>query len=199
MIWFFASAMAAPADELASWVTTECGAASVEVLELGVPEPLPEGSWYFSGLPCRSAPQIRVSVVADGVEVFNRVARPRLDVQIASLIVSEPVSAGDVVRYTAGTVSVDKLHGQPAGEGDWRARRSLRVGEPLTTATVEPLPDALRGVDLDLVATRGPLNIYATGTLLTDANVGDRVKAMNHATKVAVTGILVDPLTIAVD
>lgn len=199
MLLMLASAMAAPADELASWVTSECGAASVEVLELGVPEPLPEGSWYFSGLPCRSAPQVRVSVVADGVEVYNRIARPRLDVQVASLVVSAPVAAGEVVPYEAGTVAVDKVHGQPTGEGAWRARRSLRAGEPLTTSNVEPLPDALRGSDLDLVATRGTLSIQCTGTLLGDANVGDRVRAMNHATKVAVTGILVDARTIAVD
>ncbi len=199
MLLWLASAMAAPSDELAAWVRTECSAASVEVLALGVPEPLPEGTWHFAGLPCRSGPQIRVRVVHEGVEVLNRVARPLLDVQVDALVVTSPAAVGDAVAYGPGTVAIERLQGQPAGEGAWRARRSLKVGDPLTSANVEPLPDALRGSGVDLVASRGPLSVHAAGTLLVDGRVGERVRAQNHATKVSVSGILIDPLTVAVD
>lgn len=182
-----------PVAALVAHVEARCReVAEVRVDSLGIAaDKLVEGSGYaWEGDPCRPAPTLRLREY--GTERAWYV-KPSYSVLVHTPVATEGVRAGQEVPYEMGVADLRHVRGTPVGQGTWRARTTVAAGTPITLSLVTPLPDAARGAPIALVVTRGKLRIEADGELLNDARVGEPVRALNHATRATVRGILVQP------
>ena len=182
-----------PVAALVEHVESTCTAVvSVRVSSLGIhAERLTSGKDYrWEGDPCRHAPTLKLWESGTDRAWY---VKPNYTVTVRTLVATTNTLAGDVVDYEMGVADLREVRGTPVSQGTWRARTSVQAGTPITLSLVSPLPDASRGEPITLVVTRGTLRIEADGELLNDAQVGESVRALNHATHATVSGILVQP------
>jgi flagella basal body P-ring formation protein FlgA len=182
---------AGPEDAVRDAVAARLGVAErdVEVVEMGSLAGLPEGAECRAQLPRTGTVEGRVPVVLFCGE-GRWSARPLVEVWRDLPVVATPARAGEPIEVRMARVASGDLRGEPAveGEGPWRARVDLDAGAPLTSVRVEPMPDALRGEAVTLVAGGGALAIMARGELLGDAFVGAPVSALSTSTRAVVRG-----------
>lgn len=190
-------ALASPQDSLVDYVTDQCDAATVDVRWFGVaPTAIPEGTeLLWSGDPCRSRPDLTLTVIQDHVQVSRMKVQPGLSILVNGWILAEPVDRGEVVTLKAGPVPLGTRH---VGQGTWRARRALPVGKPVSALDVEALPDGTAGTPVSIIAKHGSLMISTPGRLLTDGRLGEEVRVRIDATRVVSTGILTQPTEVEV-
>ena len=162
----------------------------VDALGIAADKLAAESTYAWEGDPCRPSPTLRLR--ESGTERAWYV-KPSYAVHVHTPVATEDVQAGQEVHYEMGVAELRHVRGTPVGQGTWRARTSVSAGTPLTLSLVTPLPDASRGAPIALVVTRGKLRIEADGELLNDARLGESVRALNHATRATVRGILVQP------
>ncbi len=124
--------------------------------------------------------------------------RSRLRVWVQVPVSSTDCEPGAELRWELGRAQLEQLQGSAADpqslEGrQWLTRTSLRAGEPFSEVDIRPRPDSAAGAQVSLLAGSGALLIEAPGRLVADAQLGDRVRVANLATKVVVDGILLTP------
>ena len=118
------------------------------------------------------------------------VSQPYIEVWYELAVAAQPTRAGERVTVELGRVSSKALRGEEPVDPtlSWRARSSLDAGEPLTTVSVAPMPDAERGARVLLIATVGALRVEAPGELMQDSWVDQAGTAVNLATRSIVSG-----------
>ena len=73
-----------------------------------------------------------------------------------------------------------------------RARRSIQMSTPLTSAAIEKAPDAKPGQALKVVfVSESGIRVTTDGSLLGSGSVGNEVRAKLHSSRKTVTGKLV--------
>lgn len=188
--------IAAAAASLVAWTVSTCDVDGVEVDWLGVSEsalPAEIDDFVWSGDPCSSRPNLRLTVLHDQRPVAQLSVSPGLTLWQQGWLTAEPVRPGEAFEPVRGRIRLDSLASPPLTELPETvvARRALREGEPLTQLTVQPPVDARRGAVLTLELRRGPLVIATEGRLLADARVGETVRVVNHTSRAVVRGTLV--------
>ncbi|HHO51824.1 MAG TPA: hypothetical protein ENK18_13335 [Deltaproteobacteria bacterium] len=189
------------AATLAAYATAACGAARVEVHAAAVaPAAVADADQLrWSGDPCGPAPVLRLEVLLDGQIAARYTVRPSLTVHVEAWVADRPIPRGELVAARRGLVPLDRSSAaRVSGPGPWRARSDLDEGQPLTDATVTPLPDAPGGASVDVVVIRGPVRLVAPGRLLADGWIGEPVRVHNEATHTAVRGVLIDEQTVEI-
>ncbi len=181
---------------LASHVQAVCPSTRATVLDLGlagIPEDL---HWRIQGYPCRERPRLRLIGTRDGAVVRALTFQPHLKLDREGWRVVRDAKPGDTVQLERAWVP----YATPPVElrPPMRARRALRAGQVLGPLDAEPLPDAERGDDVELLLHRGALTVRSSGRLLTDARLGERVRARHAVTGVVLEGTLTDPGTVEV-
>lgn len=106
-----------------------------------------------------------------------------------------PVAATDTLPRTPVTLSLrrlrsDTLRGEKPVDpaGSWEATTTLRAGQPVTTTRVRQTPDRREGDEVGVVVKTGGVEIRTTGTLQSDAYVGQPVPVVLSATKFVKSG-----------
>lgn len=186
-------------DSLAAHATARCGARAVEVHWIGMdPARLPDGATYlWEGDPCRSRPDLRVSILVRGNLAAKLTVNPYLTVWVEAPVAAKPLAAGEEVLSELALVPIEKVRGQTYATSGL-ARVALDPGTPLTNLVVSPAPDIRKGSSVELRVTRGSLTITAAGHVLEDGRIGERIKVVNDATRVALDGILIDGATVEI-
>jgi flagella basal body P-ring formation protein FlgA len=183
-------------SSLVSYVQEECAAEEVEVGWIGLdPNILPEGEFVWQGDPCRSRPNLFLSVIRDHTIARRLTLRPSLTIWVEAPVAGKDTPAGTPVQPIMGRVKLNKLVGDPVHE-KWQARVFIAKGDPITTAVVNPIPDALNGTEIKLIVNVRTIVISAEGRLLEDGFIGDQVRVRNHATGNVMTGLLNDSGTV---
>jgi len=182
---------------LVDYAKETCGASRVEVRWIGLGEKTISGEVSqitWTGDPCRLRPELRLSYTLHG-ERTSLTVRSQL-----SLWKQVPVTVHDLTPGTAigdtriDDVPLEDIHGQPRTVGV--ARRLIKAGEPLDSTVVVVPPDIERDQPVALRVSRGALVITAPGRTLQSARVGEKVKVLNEATRVALEGTLIDSSTV---
>jgi len=183
---------------LTHYVEQQCDAEEVEVEWMGLdPALLPDGEWHWQGDPCRSRPNLFLSVVSEHQLKRRVMVRPSLTIWVEVPVAAESTPMGQFVKPTLGKVKLNELVGDPVSEA-WRARVFIPKGAPITTAVVAPIPDATNGSEVKLIVQVRSLVISAEGRLMQDAAIGEGVRVRNHATGQVVSGILRDSGTVVI-
>jgi flagella basal body P-ring formation protein FlgA len=186
------------AASLSTWVAQTCSARSVEVRWVGLEDQWPGADFVWEGQPCRERPTLKLTVLDGEVILDRRTVRPGLGVLVDVPVAVATAAPGELVRTTPGAAWIQDLRGEPVGEGEWRARVTIKAGEPVTDALVEQMPDVLSGTPVTLNVHRGALTVSAPGRLLEDGHLGREVRVVNDATRVALEGVLVSPSTVEI-
>jgi hypothetical protein len=189
------------ADSLAEHAVAECGAVRADVRWVGLAEdrlPEPTAVVHWSGPVCTPGATLRLTVVEDGVAVARYTVQPAIDLWVEAPTAPAEIAPGGLFETTPGIVRMGDVHGTLAAPGRWQARGHLDAGAPITTGAVQVPLDASAGDAVVLRIRRGGITITTTGTLLTDARIGERTSALSTSTKVRVDGVLADPTTLDV-
>lgn len=162
------------------------------------------------GAPLSCGPAAKLEVVAAASETYRehvnlRVrgtergeicadlrVRARLRVWQEVPVAAVATAPGDTVRLSSRRVLRHELTG-PVVSSDARrleAIAPLRAGQPVFVSRVRAIPDARSGDTVTLLAGRQGITIRATGRLLHDASIGDRVRVASTATGSVVVGTL---------
>ena len=181
---------------LAAWVTQTCAARSVEVWWVGLGVEIPDGATLrWRGRPCMARPVVELSAVSEGRHLGTWRVRPSLAITVTGPVAPRAIRAGE--RFVPEPGAIELAAVAPlAGDGPLIATRALDAGEPVTSRSARPAPDAAHGAHVDVVVTRGPVRVAAPAELLEDAFVGAEVMVRNHATGAVQRGILVDSSTV---
>jgi flagella basal body P-ring formation protein FlgA len=183
-------------SSLVSYVQEECTAEEVEIGWIGLdPNILPEGEFVWQGNPCRSRPNLFLSVVQDHALKRRLSLRPSLTIWVNAPVAGADTPAGSPVQPVMGRVKLNAIVGDPVHD-KWQARVFIAKGDPITTAVVNPIPDARNGAEVKLIVTVRTIVISAEGRLLEDGFIGDHVRVRNHATGNVMTGLLNDSGTV---
>jgi hypothetical protein len=181
-------------NSLVAYATKVCSAEKVEVTWLGLRTELVGGEhakFHWSGSPCQSRPNLKLTAVEDGIPVSTWRFRPALDVWLNVPVSAQDTAIGEVVRAEAGLVRIQDIHGEFPGEGVWVARVGLEKGEPLIQRVLRHQPDTPKGARVRIESNHGPLTVSAEGRLMEDAFVGKPVRVLNLVTRVTHSGRLV--------
>ena len=182
---------------LSHYVEQQCEAEQVDIEWMGLdPEMLPE-DWHWKGDPCRSRPNLFLSVVDNHQLQRRMMVRPSLTIWVEVPVAAESTPMGQLVKTESGRIKIKDLVGDPVGEA-WRARVFIPKGTPVTTAVVAPIPDATNGSEIKLIVKVRSLVISAEGRLMEDASIGEDVRVRNHATGQVVSGVLRDSGTVVI-
>jgi flagella basal body P-ring formation protein FlgA len=185
-------------SSLSHYVEEECNAAQVDIDWIGLdPALLPAGDWHWKGDPCRSRPNLFLSVVDNHQLQRRMMVRPSLTIWVEVPVAAESTPIGKMVKPTLGRVKLNELIGDPVSEA-WRARIFIPKGTPITTAVVAPIPDATNGSDVKLIVKVRTLVISAEGRLMQDGAIGEDVRVRNNATGQIVSGVLRDSGTVVI-
>jgi len=181
---------------LAAYVEEQCSAEEVEVGWIGLdPNLLPEGELVWQGNPCRSRPNLFLSVINNQTVQRRMTLRPSLTIWVNVPVAATDTPMGKQVQPVPGRVKLNELVGDPVHD-NWRARVFIAKGDPITTAVVNPIPDASNGAEIKLIVRVRALVVTAEGRLLEDAFIGEDVRVRNHATGNVMTGVLRDSGTV---
>ncbi len=122
------------------------------------------------------------------------------------LVVSDRITSREPLsedKLSIRRMDVTSLHEKPLlsiGEAEgYRAKRNLRRGTILTTASVEPIPDIEAGRELSIVYVDGLCRITACGVALQSGVAGDYVKVKNKGSGKIILARVVDAAAVAVD
>lgn len=184
-----------PTPELAlvEYVHETCDAvAEVHVEQVGLSPNIQVGGQgvRWSGDPCKPSPTLRL---VDQESASSWFVKPRLTVWVHASVSKDDVRAGDTVDLVDGVVPIERVRGGRVPEGTWQAKTPLRKGAAVSLAHVRRVPDAVRGDAIIVSVRRDNIHLTAEGELLADANIGDTVQTLNHATHATLTGVLVSP------
>lgn len=171
---------------LIEWAAEVCGATRVEVHFTGLSE-MGDGPFFWSGDPCRSRPDLRLR---SGERTLT--VRPQLTVWVEVPLATRDFAVGERVEAALGEVPIDAVRGAVVHEA-WVATTAIAAGTPITQAVTRPEPDVLRDAAVELVVIRGDLVVSAPGRVLQEGRVGDRVRVINEATGVVLTGEVTTP------
>ncbi len=191
--------MTDPALALAAYVQQQCGAVDVEVHAVAVDDAAVHGAERvrWAGDPCRPWPVLRLEVLRDGAVAARYTVRPSVTVWVEGWVAAAPAAPGEAVAGARGRFALGRgVALRVQDEGPWRAAAAIEAGQPLTRDVVEPLPDATRGAEVQLVVQKGGITLTADGRLLQDGTVGEPVRVRNDATQTAQVGVLVAPRTV---
>lgn len=179
---------------LVAYATERCGAAAVEIRWLGVERAVLDepGRASWDGDPCRAHPTLSLWWTAPA-GVTRYTVRPELVIWVEAPVAAAPARAGEPVTGELALVELSALVGGRFTGGAAVARRALRAGDPLTSLTVAPAPDAASGARVTLRARVGDLEIRGEGKLLENARIGESVRVWVAATDVSVRGVLSSP------
>jgi flagella basal body P-ring formation protein FlgA len=181
---------------LIAYVEEQCSAEEVEVGWIGLdPKLLPEGELIWQGNPCRSRPNLFLSVIENQMVQSRMTLRPSLTIWVEVPVAATDTPMGKQVQPVPGRAKLSELFGDPIHDA-WEARVFIPKGAPITTAVVKPIPDARNGAAIKLIVRIRTLIISAEGRLLEDGFIGDDVRVRNHATGNVMTGVLRDPGTV---
>ena len=189
-----AIALAAEVEaSLAAWVQAECQASSVTVVYTGLGVSVPsDAALVWDGLPCRSNPSVRLTVVEGGLPTARYTVRPRLEILVPAPVARARVEAGQLILVEVRDVPLSSLRGEPI-EGELLARTTIEAGQPVTSSNARPAPDGRQGESVVLFVQTGGLLVEAPGTLQADATFGQPVRVVNEATRTVLTGVLEEP------
>lgn len=167
--------------------------ADVEVREVGLPAGAPADAAWDVRLPAAGPLCGTVPVVLRAGE-GRWAVRPRVTVYAQVPVAAEAAKAGTRVRLTLERRPLEELRGEAPVDpsASWQARVPFAPGDPVTEGRVRPWPDALEGSAVQLVAGARGLSVTAPGRLIQDGFVGERVSALNLATRSVVVGTLGD-------
>lgn len=189
-----------PVTAITRAVAERVGVAISDV-EVGPPG-LPEGTtidadWVVDlpnvGSICGSAVTLVLRSTTPAGAHAKYTVRPRIIVWQDIPVATVAATPGQPVLSRLARTSCDRLRGEtPVGQGAFQAQTTFRVGDPVTTARVRPMPDKLEGAEVNVIAEEGGVRVRATGTLTEDAYVGKTVHVLNSATKAVVVGRLAD-------
>ncbi len=170
----------------------------VEVGAPGLPEGTPVDADWVVDLPnvgsiCGSAVTLVIRSTAPSGGHSKYTIRPRVIVWKDIPVATAAAAPGEPVLSKLVRTPCDRLRGEtPVGPGAFQAQTTLRIGDPVTTARVRPMPDALEGTEVHVIAEVGGVRVRASGRLTEDAYVGHAVHVLNTATKTVVVGRLAD-------
>lgn len=183
---------------LIAYATEVCHASQVDVAWTGVREGLipPTATLAFTGDPCRSRPELRVSVIEDDVRVASFTLRPSLIVMVPIAVSEHAVKAGDPIRTTPGHAEIGSYSGRPLTQEALIAKRDIPQGTPITSQVAMPAVDAQAGDAVDILVHAGSLTVKAAGELLTSGTIGQPVRVKNIATGSAQRATLTGPNTV---
>lgn len=181
-------------NSLVEYATQACSAEKVEVSWLGLRADLAGGAdavYHWSGSPCQSRPNLKLTAVEDGIPVATWRFRPALNVWLSVPVSAQDTAIGEVVHAEPGLVRIQDLHGEFPGEGVWIARVGLEKGEPLTQRVLRHRPDSPKGARVRIESKHGSLTVSADGRLMEDAFFGKPVRVLNLVTRATHKGRLV--------
>jgi flagella basal body P-ring formation protein FlgA len=183
---------------LVAYATEVCHASQVDVAWTGVREGLisPTAILDLTGDPCRSRPELRVSVIEDDVRIASFTLRPSLIVMIPIAVSAHAVKAGETIVTTAGHTEIGSYSGQPLTQENLIAKRDISQGTPITSQIAMPALDAQAGDSVDILVHVGDLTVKAAGQLLTSGTIGEPVRVKNIATGSAQRATLTGPNTV---
>lgn len=192
-----AIALAAEVDpveaSLSQWVQAECQASAVTVVYTGLGVQVPaDATLVWDGLPCRSNPSVRLTVVEHGVPTNRYTVRPRLEILVPAPVARARVEAGQLILVETRQVPLSSLKGEVI-EGELLARTTIEAGQPVTSSNARLSPDGRKGESVVLFVQSGSLLIEAPGILQADATYGQPVRVVNEATRTVLTGVLEEP------
>lgn len=123
--------------------------------------------------------------------------RSRIRLWTWATVAASDTTPGQELQIERARVPLDQVRGRPLdpgvdGQGPFLSKVSLRKGEPVTAASVRPMPAARRGEEVIVVGERGALTVRASGRLLEDALIGQRVPVLNLSTGQVQRGRLAD-------
>ncbi|MBN2800861.1 MAG: flagella basal body P-ring formation protein FlgA [Deltaproteobacteria bacterium] len=176
---------------LVEWAAEVCDATRVEVHFTGL-SAAGDGPFTWGGDPCRARPDLRLHIDDRSLTV-----RPHLTVWVAVEVAAADIPAGGLVVSLPGEVPIEDLRGARV-HGALVARGAISAGTPITAAVARVAPDAARDAEVTLVVQRGALQVGAPGRLLQEAHLGDRVRVINLATDVVLTGTLASTNTVLI-
>lgn len=167
--------------------------ADIEVGGLGLPDGTATDRDWRVELP-------RYSLVGESVDFILTAANAdspvRLRVSPSVYSWQEiPVAASDTaprttVELTLKRLRSDSLRGEKPVDpaGSWESTTTIRAGQPVTTTRVRQTPDRREGDEVGVVVVTGGVEIRTTGTLQSDAYVGQTVPVAVSATKYVKSG-----------
>lgn len=82
--------------------------------------------------------------------------------------------------------------------GPWRISRPVGQGQPITTASLEPLPAVVKGEKVMLVYQGRRVQMAVKAEALNDADVGQMITVRNLQTKKEILATVIDQHTVAV-
>ena len=190
------SAEAAIVAALVAWAQPICGATRVEVPWLGVDVSrfAAVHAIEWTGDPCSGRPTLGLKFTDPAGVPRSFSVHPQLAIWVPGLVAGADARRGEALTVAHGSVPLHLVAGRLiVDDGPLVARTGLAAGAPLTELVAERPPDARVGAIVPVRVARGSVVVSVDGQLLVDAHVGDRVRFLNLATKLAGEGVLVAP------
>ncbi len=182
---------------LVDYAKETCTASRVDVRWIGVEErmlPADIDRIAWTGDACRNRPELRVSFNGSAGRTSVTV-RPQLALWQSVPVAIEDIPSGTPISASQlADVPWEKLRGTPMTTGV--SKRLIKAGDPLDSTVVMVPMDIERDQSVSLRVSRGSLTITAPGRTLQSARVGEKVKVINEATRVALEGTLIDSQTV---
>lgn len=147
---------------------------------------------------------ISVNIWVDGTRYKTIRVRAHVELYTWALVASQSIARGETLGVHNTELQKIPLqsHLRPVtsiDERGLRATRAIREGAIIEERFVEPVPDALKGHRVLIMAQTAGVTVSALGELLRDGYVGDLLPVRNLASGAQVYGRLIGPDQVQVE